>query len=73
MDTVNTADSRDGDGLFLPLDDCKILFPGLKKREFSLSTCERMILYKMEKVLCRNLSIEEMESLLESTESKRRS
>ena len=66
MDTVNNKDSCSGEGLFLSLEECKILFYGLKKNEFKLSTEERMILYKMEKVLYRNLSIQDMESLLES-------
>ena len=73
MDNADTADNRGGEGLFLPLDECKILFSGLKKNEFSLSKEERMILYKMEKVLYRNLTIQEMESLPESTEPSRRS
>ena len=65
MDAVNNGDNCGEEGLFLSLEECKILFYGLKKNEFSLSTEERMILYKMEKVLYRNLSIQEMESLLE--------
>ena len=65
MDNENKTDSCGEEGLFLPLEECKILFYGLKKNEFSLSTEERMILYKLEKVLYRNLSIQEMESLLE--------
>ena len=71
MDNVNNADNSGEEGLFLPLEECKILYYGLKKNEVLLSTEERMILYRMEKVIYRNLSIQEMESLPESTESKR--
>ena len=53
------------EGVFLTLNDCTVLFPGLKKNESSLSKDERIIMLKMEKVLYRNLSIREMEELLE--------
>jgi len=55
------------EGIFLSLNDCTALFPGLKRNESSLSNNERLILLRMEKVLYRNLSIQEMEELLERT------
>ena len=59
----------DGEGgVFLTLNDCKALFPRLKGIEHSLSKDERMIMYQMEKVLYRYLSIQEMEELLEGTD-----
>ena len=57
-------DNNGEEGVFLTLNDCKILFPRLKKSESSLSKDERVIILKMEKVLYRNLSVEEMEELL---------
>jgi len=51
-------------GVFLTLDDCKVLFPRLKEKEPSLSGEERAILFKMEKVLYGSLSVREMEELL---------
>ena len=53
-------------GVFLSLNDCMILFPRLKESESFLSKGERIILLKMEKVLYANLSIGEMEDLLDS-------
>ena len=52
-------------GIFLTLNDCTVLFPRLKDNESSLSKEERMIFLRMEKVLYGNLSIREMEELLE--------
>jgi hypothetical protein len=52
-------------GVFLTLNDCSVLFPGLKANESSLSKEERRILHRLEKVLYGNLSIREMEELLE--------
>ena len=51
-------------GVFLSLNDCAILFPRLKKNEPSLSVDERMLMLKIEKVLYGNLSISEIEELL---------
>ena len=53
-------------GIFLTLKDCTILFPRLKDNESSLSKEERMIFLRMEKVIYGNLSIREMEELLEN-------
>ena len=58
------------EGVFLALDDCTVLFPILKRNESSLSKDERMIMLRIEKVLYRNLSITDMEELLERIETK---
>ena len=52
-------------GIFLTLNDCTVLFPRLKDFESSLTKEERMIFLRMEKVIYGNLSIREMEELLE--------
>ena len=52
-------------GIFLTLNDCTVLFPRLKDNESSLSKEERMIFLRMEKVLYGNLSIRELEELIE--------
>ena len=52
-------------GIFLTLNDCTVLFPRLKKNESFLSKEERLVFLRMEKVLYGNLSIREMEELLE--------
>ena len=52
-------------GIFLTLNDCTVLFPRLKGSESSLSKEERRVLRRLEKVLYVNLSIREMEELLE--------
>ena len=52
-------------GVFLTLNDCTVLFPRLKGMESFLSAEERRILHRIEKVLYGNLSIREMEELLE--------
>jgi len=57
-------------GIFLTLKDCTILFPRLKDNESSLTKEERMIFLRMEKVIYGNLSIREMEELLENRNSK---
>ena len=51
-------------GVFLTLDDCKVLFSRLKAKESFLSKQERIVLLKMEKVLYGNLSVREMEEIL---------
>ena len=58
-------------GIFLTLNDCTILFPRLKDNESTLSKEERMIFLRMEKVIYGNLSIREMEELLEKREGKK--
>lgn len=55
------------DVLYLSLNECIALFPGLKEKESSLSKEERKILLRLEKVLYENLSINEMEELLYRT------
>ena len=55
------------EGIFLTLNDCIALFPRLKRNESALSNEERMILVNMEKILYRNLSIQDVERLLEQT------
>ena len=52
-------------GVFLTLSDCMTLYPKLKMNEPSLSNDERKILFKLEKILYGNLSVREMEELLE--------
>jgi len=51
-------------GVFLTLNDCRALYPRLKKIESSLSSEERKILFAIEKLLYGSLSIREMEELL---------
>ena len=58
-------DKNEEAGIFLTLNDCTVLFPRLKDNESSLTKEERMIFLRMEKVLYGNLSIREMEELLE--------
>jgi hypothetical protein len=50
-------------GIFLPLEDCITVFPRLKKDESLLAPSEREVLLKLEKVLYRYLSIQEVENL----------
>ncbi|MCL2320037.1 MAG: hypothetical protein FWC45_08120 [Treponema sp.] len=57
-------DSGGEPGVFLTLDDCIVLYPGLKERELSLSAGERKLMSGIEKVLYSSLSIREMEELL---------
>ena len=52
-------------GVFLTLNDCTALYPGLKGNESFLSEGERKVLLRIEKVLYGSLSIREMEELLE--------
>ena len=52
-------------GLFLTLNDCTILYPRFKENESFLSEEERKLLFRIEKVLYGNLSIREIEVLLE--------
>ena len=63
-------ESNEEAGIFLTLNDCTILFPRLKDNESTLSKEERMIFLRMEKVIYGNLSIREMEELLEKREGK---
>ena len=65
-------ESNDEAGIFLTLNDCSILFPRLKDLEFTLSKEERMIFLRLEKALYGNLSIREMEELLEKRTAKDR-
>jgi len=60
-------------GVFLTLNDCTVLFPRLKENESFLSKEERRLLHRIEKVLYGNLSIREMEELLERGASSSRS
>jgi len=56
-------DSNGWAGVFLTLDDCKVLFPRLKEKEPYLAKDERAILLKLEKVLYGSLSVTEIEEL----------
>ena len=58
-------------GIFLTLNDCTVLFPRLKDVESSLTKEERLIFLRMEKVIYGNLSIREMEELLEKRAGKK--
>ena len=58
-------DNHEEAGVYLTLKDCTVLFPRIKGIESSLSKEERMIMLRIEKVLYENLSIREMEELLE--------
>ena len=58
-------------GIFLTLNDCTVLFPRLKDNESSLTKEERLIFLRMEKVIYGNLSIREMEELLEKRAGKK--
>jgi hypothetical protein len=51
-------------GVALSLEDCKALFPRLKKLEHYLDNPERSILLRMEKFLYGALSVGEIEELL---------
>ena len=51
-------------GITLSLNECRSLFPLLKKQELNLSREQRTIMIKMEKVLYEFLSIQEMEELI---------
>ena len=57
--------NNEEEGVFLTLNDCTVLYPGLKENEPSLSDKERNILFKIEKVLYGSLSVREIEELLE--------
>jgi hypothetical protein len=59
-------DYRHEPGIFLTLEDCKAVFPRLKKNEGALLALERAVLLKLEKTLYANLSIQEVEKLLYS-------
>ena len=52
-------------GVFLTLNDCTSLYPGLKENESFLSEGERKVLLRIEKVLYGSLSIREVEELIE--------
>jgi hypothetical protein len=51
-------------GVFLTLEECKALFPYLKRAEDLFADPERRVLIKLEKVLYRYLSVQEAETLL---------
>ena len=57
-------------GVFLALNDCTALYPRFKESESFLSEEERKVLLRIEKVLYGNLSIREMEELLERGSSR---
>ena len=58
-------DKAEGAGVFLTLNDCTALYPRLKGNESFLSEEERKVLLGIEKVLYGNLSVQEVEELLE--------
>jgi len=53
-----------GVGIFLTMEELAVIFPRLKKNEAKLDFKERQVLGRMEKVLYKNLSIEEIENHL---------
>ena len=63
-------DTESEPGFFLSLSDCAVLFPKLKTNESLLSREERNVLLRIEKVLYGNLSVEEMEGLLEQKQTR---
>ncbi|MFQ3548101.1 MAG: hypothetical protein SNJ56_07155 [Termitinemataceae bacterium] len=62
---MNTQDSQ----LTLTISEILLIFPYLKAQEDQLSEEERDILYKMEDLLYQNLSIDDMERLLQRIQS----
>ena len=58
----NSADT--GAGIFLTLEELSFIFPSLKKNEASLGLRERQVLNRIERMLYKNLSIEEIENRL---------
>jgi len=58
------------EGLFLSLEDVKVLFTLLKTREYALSNEERQVLAKIEDTLYTRLSVDEAEALLPSPGGK---
>ena len=57
-------------GVFLTLNDCTAIYPGLKENESFLSEEERKVLIRIEKVLYGSLSIREIEELLERSSAR---
>ena len=57
-------------GVFLSLNDCKILYPRFKEKESYLSEEERKVFLRIEKILYESFSILEMEELLERCSAK---
>ncbi|MDR2553444.1 MAG: hypothetical protein LBD31_09820 [Treponema sp.] len=52
------------EGAFFSFEELLAVFPRLKEREDELSAAERRVLYKMEKILYGQLSIQEIENRL---------
>ena len=63
-------DKEEDAGVFLTLNDCRALYPGLKGNESILSDEERMVLRKIEKVLYGSLSVQEIEELTMKNSSR---
>jgi hypothetical protein len=57
-------------GVFFTIKELKALFPRLKKGENILLPAERDILLKIERTLYEQLSVQEMEGLLDTSSSK---
>jgi len=51
-------------GIFLTLEDMAVIFSPLKKNEAQLNLRERQVLNRIERLLYKNLSIEEIENRL---------
>jgi len=51
-------------GIFLTLEDLSLIFSSLKKNEAHLNLEERQVLNRIERLLYKNLSIEEIENRL---------
>jgi len=51
-------------GIFLTVEDLSLLFSSLKKNEAHLNLRERQVLNRIERLLYKNLSIEEIENRL---------
>ncbi|MDR2796991.1 MAG: hypothetical protein LBB80_01480 [Treponema sp.] len=57
-------------GVFFTFNELKVIFPRLKKRENTLLPAERDILLKIERTLYNQLSIQDVEGLLDTSLSK---
>ncbi|MDR1987185.1 MAG: hypothetical protein LBP88_09495 [Treponema sp.] len=57
-------------GVFFTFNELKVIFPRLKRGENTLLPAERDVLLKIERTLYKQLSIQEVEGLLNSSVSK---
>jgi hypothetical protein len=57
------TDRPEGEGIFLTTEELLSVFPRLKKSEAAMNVSERAVLLRIERLLYRNLSVEELEAL----------